>query len=382
MLFSALIDGRPIRTPISGVARYCIGLINARPAAEPTGTFQVLVQGSAAKGEPLTQLRDRSQFVRLDQLGRNRKVQNLALELCPHHLVPSQVRKVDIVHETYFGNIGNVKGLKVSTIHDVIPMDFPEYFNFMNRNLSSINFKRQVKHSDHLICDSRFTKQRVMELARVPEERISVIGCGSNAPDYDVKATTTWPIGGIIGRGTAYCLFIGNIEPRKNLETLVEAWRSVRKVRDDVVLVVAGAKNYLADPILERAQEDLGANFVYLGPVSEADKWSLIHHARMLVFPSFYEGFGIPVIEAYSAGTPAVFSRNSSLTELALDERQLFDAHSPSEMATSILDVLSDRAWVDALTAEASRWVEDYTWDSVAKQTAKVYKTLIGEATS
>jgi glycosyltransferase involved in cell wall biosynthesis len=379
-----LIDGRPIRIPISGVARYCISLVNALTELHQSGAlsdlpaFHVLVQDEDGTNKTLTELGPDVKQTNLNAFGRRRKTQNVVTEFLPELAARTVLRRYELIHETYFANLGSPRvHRKVSTIHDVIPLDYPMYFNRNNRFFSKRNFRRQASKSHALIADSHYTKKRILELSDYPDDQIFVVGCGVDARDAEASKFAVWPIRGV-AEHDAFGLYIGNLEPRKNVRRLIEAWSQLGPSHDHVKLVIAGKLNYQGEATIAYGRELLGNRFVYVGPVSEAEKWALLKTARTLLLPSLYEGYGIPIIEAYSVGTLALFGRNSSMTELAHDPRQMFDAESPLEMGNTIAAALEDPAWVAEVRNRATEWVRDHTWTRTAHETAAVYRHVLG----
>ncbi|WP_375271292.1 glycosyltransferase family 4 protein [Sphingomonas sp.] len=389
-----LLDGRPIRVPVSGVARYCLSLANALVRLRDGGALagmppsdvplpgelvpDVLVQSARGTNATLGALDPRLRTIELTAFGRSRKTQNLVTEFLPALAATTVLKRYELVHETYFANLAHTpRQRKVATIHDVIPLDHPHFFSRNNRLLARRNLFRQVRLSDAVIAVSHHTKRRIVELTGCAPDHVSVIGCGVDATDAEQARAARWPIAGKLAVDDDYCLYVGNLEPRKNLGALIDAWDALAPRHRGVKLAVAGTFNYRAEPIVARGQERLGDRFVYLGPVSEADKWAALSRARALVLPSLYEGYGIPIIEAYVADTLALFSRTSSMTELALDERQMFDPTNVSAMAAVIDHALDDPAWTGAVRARARDWVAGQSWTRVARDVANIYQRVL-----
>lgn len=377
---SILIDGRPIRPPISGVARYCLSLANTF-ATEGCGGFgvpDVLVQHDGGVNTCPDELVPPVHKVEYRPLHNRRKLQNVAFEFLPRLVARRALGSYDLVHETWFANIGTrPRQLKVATIHDVIPLDHPEFFNRNNRIFARRNFYRQVRESSAIVAVSDFTRQRILELGDVAPDRVHVIGCGVDRPPQALIDSATWPIRGKIEKGSRYGMYIGNLEPRKNVDRLIEAWAHLGPSYDNAKLVVVGRLNYQAEATIERGRALLGDRFVFLGPTDEADKWALLANAAFLVLPSLYEGYGIPIIEAYACGVPAIFARNSSMTELASDARQMFDGLSQDEIVAAVRRVLDSEAWVQDSVADRLAWVDRSSWSNVARQVAEVYRTVL-----
>lgn len=378
---SILIDGRPVRLPISGVARYCLSLANTF-AAEGCGRFDipdVLVQHNGGANTCPDEFVPQVRKVEYRPLHDRRKLQNVAFEFLPRIVARRALGSYDLVHETWFANIGKRPcQLKVATIHDVIPLDHPEFFNRNNRIFARRNFHRQVRESSAIVAVSDFTRQRILELGDVAPETVHVIGCGVDLPPQALIDSATWPIRDQVAKGSRYGLYIGNLEPRKNVDRLIDAWARLGPSYDDAKLVVVGRLNYQAEATVARGRALLGDRFVFLGPTDEADKWALLANASFLALPSLYEGYGIPIIEAYACGVPAIFARNSSMIELASDERQMFDGLSKDEIVAAIRRVLDGEAWVQASVEDRLAWVDRSSWSNVARQVAEVYRTVLG----
>jgi len=122
----------------------------------------------------------------------------------------------------------------------------------------------------------------------------------------------------------------------------------------------------------------LGSRFHFLGHVSEAEKWTLLKNPAIFVFPSLYEGFGIPVVEAYQAGCPVLLANNSSLTELAVDPHQLFASLSAAELKGRMEEVLAAASWVAPIITAGTASLSRYGWEKVAQDTAGVYRDVLG----
>jgi glycosyltransferase involved in cell wall biosynthesis len=367
-------DMRPVRKPISGVARHAIDLafgLDARNEFDLHGLYRgnpdnnpalQSVTGLHAKLPPVSDAHP--------------KLMNAVLEFATP-LSPFIIKeKFDIIHETFFGNAGAKRGAKkVATIHDVIPLEFPEYFNRSNVFFTKRNFYRQCAECDHIFSDSHYTKTKVLEYAHVDERRISVVPVGftSKIPTPDAAYLTEKGLD-----GKRFLLFVGNMEPRKNIGAIARAMTKLGPAFDDVHVVVAGHLNFKVAPIIEESKSQLGDRFHVLGFVTEAQKWALLQAATAFVFPTFYEGFGIPVVECYRARCPILMANNSSLPELAVDDRQMFDAHSVDELAARIEDLLGNPPWVAAAVEKGAGTLGQYEYKAIAELTARTYNQILG----
>ncbi len=365
-----VIDCRPVRDPISGVARYCIELM--RYAEISTKFAMTALVREAGNQEYLSQLP--GDHYDLARKVRPPRIRNAMIEFGPN--VRSRKLAPQLLHETYFARVGLIpKAPLVVTVHDTIPIDRPELFGRLNRHLSRRNLHRQVRSAQKVIAVSHYTKERTVHLTDCDPDKVVVVpnGAGLAAAKKSAAQTSGALPTGISGR---FVFYIGNIEPRKNLVNAFAALRSLGKEYDDVQFVVAGRKNFQADQILNEGRGLLGGRLVYLGPVSEDLKWRLYSSASAFVYPSIYEGFGIPILEAYSAGCPAVFSDSSAMTELSFDKNQLFDPSSVDAIRDRLEWVLVENQQENA--GLGRKFVERMTWADCYNKTESVYLSVVG----
>jgi glycosyltransferase involved in cell wall biosynthesis len=368
-----LIDLRPIRRPLAGVARYCVHLTSELLKLRGELTIQAVYHGTP-RTNPMLTLPSTPKVAAATCLPA--KAVNTIWEFLPI-LGPLLVRdRVDVVHETYFARVEANRGAKrVCTIHDIIPIDKPEWVNPRNRYFSRRNFYRQCRDAHHIIAVSEYTKRKILEYSGMPSERISVIPCGVTPISASRDDGILQQHG--LQRGE-FVFFVGNLEPRKNIGLVAEALKSLGASYDRFQFVVAGFKNYESEAILAHAAGTLGHRFHYLGSITEAQKRSLLEAAALFVYPSLYEGFGIPIVECYDVGCPILIANNSSLSELIVDSRQAFDAQSVSSLKARLADALDKPAWLTSSVSGGRALLPNYQWHSVARRTADIYRDLLG----
>ena len=369
---NVLIDLRPLRPPVSGVARYCLHLFNALAELNGRISLHGLVQGH---DEVLGELSENGTFERPLEWVRPVVVRNALVDFVPGFDRALGLAGYDVVHETYSARLatGGRRNM-VATVHDVIPIDAPEFYS--SRIVRSVrrNLKHQVSDARAVICVSQYTRDRVLRLTDCDPGKLHVIGCGVSeleaASEPEAFAVGDLPL----SEHDEYCLLLGNVEDRKNLALVLRNWPRVRMQHPSIKLVIAGAVNHRTS--LASQVRDHPAGVIFAGAVSNAVKWALLRKARMLLFPSFYEGFGIPALEAYYAGFPVLLSRGSALTELMWDERQGFDPRSDAEFTACVLAALERPAWLDAATTRGQAWARTQTWTKVAAEVAAVYRNV------
>jgi len=256
---------------------------------------------------------------------------------------------VDVLHcPTYRGPVGAHAPLVV-TVHDLAIFRYPHAFNRWSRLYAPVLVPRVLRAARRLIAVSEFTRRELSDLFDVPTTKMRVI---PNAVD------PAFTPDGASAAGD-YVLAVGTLEPRKNLDRLVEAVR-----RTDTELRIVGARGW--------GGVEVGGNGVrWLGEVSDAELARLYRGAACVAYPSLYEGFGIPVLEAMACGAPVVTTRGTAMEEVANGAAVLVDARDPAEIAAGILRAVADRSQLVARGLERAR---AFRWDAVAAATTDVYR--------
>jgi glycosyltransferase involved in cell wall biosynthesis len=255
----------------------------------------------------------------------------------------------DVLHcPTYRGPLRSRVPLVV-TVHDLAVLRHPEAFNRWTRTYSPRVVPGVLRAAQRVIAVSQFTRRELVELLGVPEDKIRVV---PNAVGDDF--TREGP-----AEDGDYVLAVGTLEPRKNLDRLVEAVR-----RTDRELRVVGARGW-------GGVEVRGNGVSWLGEVDDAELARLYRGAACLAYPSLYEGFGIPILEAMACGAPVVTTRGTAMEEVADGAAVLVDALDPAEIAAGIELAATDR---DALIARGLERARAFRWDAVAAATVEVYR--------
>src|SRR5438093_2914053 len=258
----------------------------------------------------------------------------------------------DVLHcPTYRGPLRSRLPLVV-TVHDLAVLRHPEAFNRWTRAYSPRVVPRVLRAARRVIAVSQFTRRERVELLGVPDEKIRVV---PNAVSDEF--TREGP-----AEGGDYVLAVGTLEPRKNLDRLVEAVR-----RTDRELRVVGARGW-------GGVEVRGNGVRWLGEVDDVQLARLYRGATCVAYPSLYEGFGIPVLEAMACGVPVVTARGTAMEEVADGAAVLVDAHDPAEIAAGLAQAVADRAQLVAKGLERARL---FRWDAVAAATVGVYREAV-----
>jgi glycosyltransferase involved in cell wall biosynthesis len=320
----AAIDVSPLVQTRAGTARYLKGL--------------------------LRELRQRSDVeVSTRSFGRGDRLSTLARDSVWYPFVLGRERVGEVLHcPTYRGPLKSARPVVV-TVHDLAVLRHPETFNRWTRTYSPRVVPRVLRAASRIIAVSDFTRRELIELLGVPEEKITVV---PNA--VEDAFTREGP-----SAAGEYVLTVGTLEPRKNLARLVEAAR-----RADVELRVVGARGW--------GEVEVGGNGVrWLGEVDDGKLAELYRGAQCVVYPSLYEGFGIPVLEAMACGAPVVTTRGSAMEEVADGAAVLVDAKDSAEIASGIERATADR---DRLVARGLDRARAFRWDAVGEATVSVYR--------
>lgn len=290
--------------------------------------------------------------VRRRSFGRSDRASTLARDAVWYPLVLGRQRAADVLHcPTYRGPLRTRRPLVV-TVHDLAVFRHPEAFNRWTRTYSPHVVPLVLRAARRVIAVSDFTRRELVELLDVPAEKVTVV---PNAVDDEF--TSEGP-----AEDGDYVLAVGTLEPRKNLARLVDAARRV-----DVELRVVGARGW--------GDVEIQGNGVrWLGEVNDAELARLYRGALCVAYPSSYEGFGIPVLEAMACGVPVVTTRGTAMEEVADGAAVLVDADDPAAIAAGIERASAERAVLVPRGLERAR---QFRWGQVADATVGVYRQAV-----
>lgn len=285
--------------------------------------------------------------------------------------------KLDLLHIPAFCPpiIRNCK--LIVTLHDLIGIRFPE------NNLSPISrfywgkyLPQIAKMADMIITDSECSKKDIIELLKLPEGKVKVIYLAAGKefkPINDEEKLKNVRIKYRIG-DYPYVLYVGNIEPRKNLIHLVNVWSNLLLPHK---LIIVGAETKFSKVLINVIKEkNLGSKVILTGYVTINDLVLLYNGASLFVYPSLYEGFGLPVLEAMSCGIPVVVSNIPSLQEVVGEAALTVDSTDVEALMETIKKVLTDAILWRRLSEKVLIQAKKFSWEKTAKETLQVYKTM------
>lgn len=271
------------------------------------------------------------------------------------------------------------KNLKtVVTIHDLAFKYFPE--TFTRKDLFKINLLTwlAIRLSDKIITISESSKKDILKFyPRVKAENIRVIYHGFD-PDVYEKARDRKKEEAIkerLGVKGPYLIYIGAIQPRKNLERLVEAFGRIKQNRPDLKLVLVGEKAWLSEGVFKKIETSAyKKDIICPGRLDFESLGHLLRAAEVFVFPSLYEGFGIPVLEAFAARVPVISANNSSLPEVGGEAAVYFDGKSTADLAEKIEKILTDENLRKTCVEKGVERIKKFSWEKCARETLDYLK--------
>ncbi len=361
-------DATPLIHPVGGIANYAKNLLDALLELKsgdtffgyiPTGTKSRLPWYSERHPDYLT-------WVEVGPLSfRSRGSKD----------------ELDLYHGTNFQLQTSGRYGTVLTIHDLWLDRYPEYSKkLFGQRLSFLRTKRRVQQATHVIAVSDFTAKEIKELYEVPANKVSVIHHGIPKeffPDLD-KNTDFLAFRERLGiPDKPFILFIGGANPRKNHYTLLKAFASNAFLRQNYSLILVGGTTF-KNLTLERTIQNfnLGQCAICIDQLPLEELRVVYSRASLFVFPSRYEGFGFPVLEAMACGAPVITSRCSALPEVAGDAAVLVDPENVNALEKAMVQVLQDSDFQSTLRQKGLKRAASFDWARTAEQTLQVYQSI------
>ena len=261
-----------------------------------------------------------------------------------------------------------------ATIHDLTCWLMPEFHTEANIRADKTFAHRILRRADGLIAVSENTRQDAIRLLGIAPDRIETIHSGIDERYFAVQPPHFVMTPG--ARHRPYVLYVGTIEPRKNLDTLLDAWSALSgELREAFQLWIAGPEGWGSEKTIARVRNEA----TYWGYVDEKILPSLVAGATAFVYPSLYEGFGFPVAQAMAAGVAVVTSNNSSLREIARDSALLVDPKSASEIANALTRLLESERLRQDLSARGRKRAAEFRWETCAARSLEFFHRIAGQ---
>jgi len=371
-----------------GLGRYCRGLIEAIGRIDRENRYEILMPDDSYRFPQRPNIRHR--LVQFPFFKRRFWEQ----------VAPLLTGQYDLLHFPYDSAVAWKRGPFVVTMHDVKPLIYgtDRSRRNLNRFIEDLLIRDKWASIDHILTDSQCSKRDIVGRLSIPEGRVTVVYPGvelrrfkpapeeaeveaerrpNPSPDSALTSTLT------CGRSRPYVLCVAGADPTKNVETLVEAFaRLPLPLRDKHDLVLVGDFRRRADLRELVGRVGIEKQTVFTGIVSDDQLIDLYQHASLFVFPSRYEGFGLPVLEAMACGCPVICSNVSSLPEVAGDAALLVDPSDMAGLACEMERVLTDSHLRQDLRERGLTQAAKFTWDRTARETIAVYKKVVQKQSS
>lgn len=267
----------------------------------------------------------------------------------------------------------------IITVHDLAIYKNPAWFPSQIFS-TKLLVPQSLRSANKIIAVSQSTKKDLKEIFNIADKKIKVVYEGAILDHVKVKNKSLDSLARF-KLNSKYILFIGTLEPRKNLVTLMRAYKKFLDAKPEFSqyqLVLAGAKGYKSDDVFTEIKElKIGKQVKYIGYVTQNQKLELLKKATCFIFPSSYEGFGLPVLEAMALGTPVITSNISSLPEITGKAAILVDPEKELDIAKALKRLIGDRNLQSTLRSKGIIQAKQFTWQRSAAETLKVYQSLI-----
>lgn len=266
-----------------------------------------------------------------------------------------------------------VKGVKtIITVHDLIPEIFPQWCNteFIKEN------RRAIKSADAIITDSQNTKNDLIKIHNVDKGKIKIVHLGVDTKVYHpVKSVSLIEnVRQKYNLPDKFILAVGPFEPRRNLKKIFEAYKKIKNKFSSLKIVLVGRINGYVQNLLARS--DFSQDLIITGYIPKADLCAIYNLAQVFVHPSFYEGFGLQVLEAMACECPVITSATSSLGEIAKESAILVNPHSANEIAQGIENICANQTLKKNLIARGVERIKQFSWQTTAEKTLEIYIKL------
>ncbi|MEH2142924.1 glycosyltransferase family 4 protein [Nostoc sp.] len=386
-MLKIVVDATPVEPKPSGVGFYVANLICALDALQKEENFQLGVvyqpglkkwlRGDFSFPESLKDYSQRHLLplpVRISDL-------LLALAFRPSlSYFEKYLGLPDIVHGTNYSVYPCTKSLKVMNIYDLTFIKYPNYIDSVVKKYTK-KVRRCLQWTDLVLTISESSKKDIIEHLQVDPKKVYVTPLASRYyPDY-LSAQTTEELEKLVNYDFSqpYLLFISTIEPRKNINTIISAFNFLKeqyKIPHQLILI--GKKGWNYEPVFAAIKNSSWANQIHhLNYLSNELVALFYSKADVFVYPSHYEGFGLPVLEAMTLGAAVISSNTSSIPEVTGDAAILIDPNNPIQLAEAILKVISDSQLRQELINKGKARAKLFSWERTAQETLNAYRTIL-----
>lgn len=378
------IDARMYRSSVAGIGRYSQNLIKNLLELDHENEYVLF----------MTKI-DAEEYYSKNPKAKIRNSKIVIIEI-PHYSIAEQTKlgkiiekeNLDLMHFLNFNHPVNYKGKFVATIHDLTLLFYPDTAkktSFLKKSAFKYVMKKTCQDAEKIIVDAENTKKDILKVFKINPEKIKVIYLAADDKifaevnkDNIEKIKQQYAIS-TFRHATPVLLYVGQFRPHKNIPSLISAFNILRKEMD-CKLVILGKPDPKHQRFFDLLNEsEYKKDIILPGFVSNEELASWYKIADLFVFPSLYEGFGLPGLEAMAAGTPVVASNTSSLPEVYQNAAIYFDPLKPEDIAGKIKEILGDDKLRQELISKGKLLLRNYSWQKTAIETLKVYEAVYKE---
>lgn len=291
------------------------------------------------------------------------------------------LKNIDVYHGTNLFVPPLKKPRGVLTIHDLFPLTHPQFFVPGTRRWCRESLTSSIRYCQRVIADSQYAKEEFLRIFKYPEDHIHVVPLAANPLFRRIeKSEKLEKLRSKLGLPAHFVLSVGTLEPRKNLAGLIRAFAYAKdRLPRDCELVITGSHGWLYDSVFSAVEKtELHGRVRFTGFLEDEDLVGVYNLASCIAYPSFGEGFGLPILEGMACGTPVITGNNTSLKEVAGDAACLVDVADQASLADSLVRFIVDsdqRKRYSALGLERSKL---FSWERTARETHKIYELAMG----
>jgi glycosyltransferase involved in cell wall biosynthesis len=355
----------------AGIGRYTRGMVSALATLDTQNRYSLVIPRDCIQPPALGS--NRMQVCRLP-------LTDWSLTIIWHRLrlplyVDAFTGPLDVFHSPDFVLPPLRSGRTIVTVHDLSFIRYPECADRGLVAYLSVVVPRSLRRADLILADSAWTRQDIVTLLGIPAEKIVVVPAGVSAEYHPINDSSILNAARVRYRLPGrFILHVGTLEPRKNLVRLLQAFQRIADQEPEIHLVLVGSKGWLYQDIFASVERlRLAQRVVFPGYVADADLPAIYNLATVFAYPSLYEGFGIPPLEAMACGVPVVCSNSSSLPEVVGDAAVQVEPTDTDALAAALLRLLSDDTLRHSLRSRGLARARLFTWEAAAQTLLRVY---------
>lgn len=373
------IDGLPLTTPKTGVGHYTFELARALATIEPASQFEIVYPSTYPT---IADVAGGQKASLTDNIPENLKLERVRVGPLGRHWwsagLPRYIRrgKLDLFHGTNYDVPLWRQCATVLTIHDLSHLLHPETHEKRSVMRARRRLPLMARTADAIVTPTESVRHEVCERLKASPEKVFAIPEAARSCFRPMPFAETADARQRLAAGDDFLLTVGTIEPRKNLTVLVSAFAEVARAlpQSNLKLVIAGGKGWLSGPLFTAIERSPMRDRILLTDyLHDEDLRALYASCRAFIYPSLYEGFGLPPLEAMACGAPVIASRIAALTETSDEAARFFDPHSVGDLAKEILELLENENASSELAIAGQRRAAEFSWDRTARETMQVY---------